>query len=284
MVWQFQRGTKFYNVPGPWFLFIEYCLIPDRTLTGKRRKTEKDALWPLKLQLNHRNDHASSSCPYTEEKIQDKISSLGEGWRSGALTTRGRAKDNHLIPSPKTAVTYTGFQSGEPLVTWLLHCWHNVAHCMKLNGKEAKLLGFLSWNVGIDKDIGKRTVHYHLESWTKRTWSLLQSQQKWDPCILLEGLKPPLKCLAPKPSSSWHPSYQCWAECRKGQSLTHIMPLMLCKVDCTDQTTNSNRKIQLPWDPGAHHGLAQKWKFQSIWLPDKAKEKMTHGEEGLSTT
>ncbi|KAK4817334.1 hypothetical protein QYF61_010237 [Mycteria americana] len=44
---------------------------------------------------------------------------------------------------------------GEHVVTWLLQCWDNRASSLELEGKEAKQLGFLSREGGIDKAIGK---------------------------------------------------------------------------------------------------------------------------------
>ncbi|KAK4811353.1 hypothetical protein QYF61_027582 [Mycteria americana] len=44
---------------------------------------------------------------------------------------------------------------GEHLVTWLLRCWDSGASSLELEGKEAKQLGSLSREGGIDKAIGK---------------------------------------------------------------------------------------------------------------------------------
>ncbi|KAK4806889.1 hypothetical protein QYF61_012610 [Mycteria americana] len=44
---------------------------------------------------------------------------------------------------------------GEHIVTWLLRCWDNRASSLELEGKEAKQLGSLSREGGIDKAIGK---------------------------------------------------------------------------------------------------------------------------------
>jgi len=46
---------------------------------------------------------------------------------------------------------------GEHIVTWLLRCWDNGASSLELEGREAKELGFLARDGGIDKDIGKQT-------------------------------------------------------------------------------------------------------------------------------
>ncbi|KAK4810759.1 hypothetical protein QYF61_007733 [Mycteria americana] len=44
---------------------------------------------------------------------------------------------------------------GEHVLTWLLRCWDNGASSLELEGKEAKQLGSLSREGGIDKVIGK---------------------------------------------------------------------------------------------------------------------------------
>ncbi|GAB0182827.1 ubiquitin carboxyl-terminal hydrolase 4 [Grus japonensis] len=46
---------------------------------------------------------------------------------------------------------------GEHIFTWLLRCWDNGASSLELEGKEAKQLGSLSREGGIDKAIGKKT-------------------------------------------------------------------------------------------------------------------------------
>ena len=44
---------------------------------------------------------------------------------------------------------------GEHIITWLLRCWDNGAGSLELEDKEAKQLGSLSREGGIDKAIGK---------------------------------------------------------------------------------------------------------------------------------
>ncbi|KAK4810677.1 hypothetical protein QYF61_007477 [Mycteria americana] len=44
---------------------------------------------------------------------------------------------------------------GEHIVTWLLRCWDSGASSLELEGKEAKQLGSISREGGIDKAIGK---------------------------------------------------------------------------------------------------------------------------------
>jgi len=45
---------------------------------------------------------------------------------------------------------------GEHIVTWLLRCWDNGARSLESEGKEAKQLGSLAREGGIDKAIGKK--------------------------------------------------------------------------------------------------------------------------------
>jgi len=45
---------------------------------------------------------------------------------------------------------------GEYIVTWLLRCWDNGASSLELEGKEARQLGSLARDGGIDKAVGKK--------------------------------------------------------------------------------------------------------------------------------
>ncbi|GAB0209877.1 hypothetical protein GRJ2_003453400 [Grus japonensis] len=46
---------------------------------------------------------------------------------------------------------------GKHIITWLLQCWDNGASSLELEGREAKQLGSLSREGGVDKAIGKKT-------------------------------------------------------------------------------------------------------------------------------
>ncbi|KAK4819775.1 hypothetical protein QYF61_011375 [Mycteria americana] len=52
---------------------------------------------------------------------------------------------------------YFSCHPGKHVVTWLLQCWDNGASSLELEGKEAKQLGSLSREGGIDKAVGKGT-------------------------------------------------------------------------------------------------------------------------------
>ena len=45
---------------------------------------------------------------------------------------------------------------GEHIATWVLRCWDNGASSLEFEGKEAKQLGSLARDGGIDKAIGKK--------------------------------------------------------------------------------------------------------------------------------
>jgi len=49
------------------------------------------------------------------------------------------------------------YHPGEHIVTWLLRCWDNGASSLELEGREAKELGSLAREEGINKVIGKKT-------------------------------------------------------------------------------------------------------------------------------
>lgn len=78
---------------------------------------------------------------------------------------------------------------------------------------------------------------------------------KWDPCSLLKWFELLQKWFAPKHSSSWHPDWQCWAGCSKGNSLTHVMPLILHGVsgllwppsELKQETAIAQRSWKLSW-------------------------------------
>ncbi|GAB0192610.1 hypothetical protein GRJ2_001726300 [Grus japonensis] len=61
---------------------------------------------------------------------------------------------------------------GEHIITWLLRCWDNRASSLELEGREAKQLGSLSREGGIDKEIGKKAQAFSL--WRR----LLSSMRK----------------------------------------------------------------------------------------------------------
>ncbi|GAB0206301.1 mitochondrial enolase superfamily member 1 [Grus japonensis] len=51
---------------------------------------------------------------------------------------------------------YNYLKGGDHIITWLLRCWDKGASSLELEGREAKQLGSLSREGGIDKAIGKK--------------------------------------------------------------------------------------------------------------------------------
>lgn len=107
-----KRG-KLLQCVGPWLLIVGHCSLLDSTLRGRGRKAEQQesraAGTVAKLQLNQRTTCARSSRPWTEQEIQDQFSLCSEWWRGGrTLTTRGRgrARDDHPVPTLRWAVRW----------------------------------------------------------------------------------------------------------------------------------------------------------------------------------
>ena len=95
-------------------------------------KLKKDA---KRADRSGRDDSEPGSSWETETEIITRSLSLGE--------LRDMRKDFSRHP-------------GEHIVTWLLRCWENGASSLELEDKEAKQLGSLARDRGIDKAIGKK--------------------------------------------------------------------------------------------------------------------------------
>jgi len=100
------------------------------------------AVAPVKLKKDtktsdrsRRDDNEPGSSQEIETEIITRSLSLGE--------LRDMRKDFSRHP-------------GEHIVTWLLRCWDNGASSLQTEGKEAKQLGSLARDGGIDKAIGKK--------------------------------------------------------------------------------------------------------------------------------
>jgi len=95
-------------------------------------KLKKDA---KRADCSGRDDNEPGSSREIETEIITRSLSLGE--------LRDMRKDFRRHP-------------GEHIATWLLRCWDNGASSLELEGKEAKQLGSLARDGGIDKAIGKK--------------------------------------------------------------------------------------------------------------------------------
>ncbi|GAB0203789.1 hypothetical protein GRJ2_002844500 [Grus japonensis] len=65
------------------------------------------------------------------------------------------------------------------MITWLLHCWDNGASSLELEGREAKQLGSLSREGGIDMAIGKKNTSPHPLSSVKERYPFSEDVVCW---------------------------------------------------------------------------------------------------------
>ncbi|KAK4810602.1 hypothetical protein QYF61_007339 [Mycteria americana] len=102
----------------------------------------KKKSWKRKSARLEREDERAGP-PQGEEEEEEELVDEMETTRSLSLSElRDMRKDFSRLP-------------GEHIVTWLLPCWDSGANSLELEGKEAKQLGSLSREGGIDKAIGK---------------------------------------------------------------------------------------------------------------------------------
>ncbi|KAK4806450.1 hypothetical protein QYF61_021342 [Mycteria americana] len=107
----------------------------------------KKKSWKRKSARLEREDEGAGPSQREEEEDEELVNET-ETTRSLSLSElRDMRKDFSRRP-------------GEHIVTWLLRCWNSRANSLELEGKEAKHLGSLSREGGIDKAIGKgETAH-----------------------------------------------------------------------------------------------------------------------------
>ncbi|KAK4810919.1 hypothetical protein QYF61_013327, partial [Mycteria americana] len=102
----------------------------------------KKKSWKRKSARLEREDEGAGPSQEEEEEEEELVNET-ETTRSLSLSElRDMQKDFSRHP-------------GEHIVTWLLRCWDSGANSLELEGKEAKQLGSLSREGGIDKAIGK---------------------------------------------------------------------------------------------------------------------------------
>ncbi|KAK4807088.1 hypothetical protein QYF61_018429 [Mycteria americana] len=127
---------------------------PDNSVTSTAVQTEnqpvsvsvapihKKKSWKQKSVRLEREDEGAGPSQGEEEEDEELVNET-ETTRSLSLSElRDMRKDFSRRP-------------GEHIVTWLLRCWDSGANSLELEGKEAKQLGSLSREGGIDKAIGK---------------------------------------------------------------------------------------------------------------------------------
>ncbi|KAK4811298.1 hypothetical protein QYF61_023350 [Mycteria americana] len=102
----------------------------------------KKKSWKRKSACLERKDERAGPSQGEEEEDEELVDAM-ETTRSLSLSElRDMREDFSRRP-------------GEHIVTWLLQCWDNGASSLELEGKEAKQLGSLSRERGVDKAIGK---------------------------------------------------------------------------------------------------------------------------------
>ncbi|KAK4810468.1 hypothetical protein QYF61_004248 [Mycteria americana] len=127
---------------------------PDNSVTSTAVQTEnqpvsvsvapihKKKSWKQKSARLEREDEGAGPSQREEDEDEELVNET-ETTRSLSLSElRDMRKDFSRRP-------------GEHVVTWLLRCWDSGASSLELEGKEAKQLGSLSREGGIDKAIGK---------------------------------------------------------------------------------------------------------------------------------
>jgi len=100
------------------------------------------AVTPVKLKKDSKKSHRSgkgNNEPGSSQEIEIEIIT----WSLSLGELQDIRKDFSLHPDKN-------------IVTWLLWCWDNGASSLELEGKEAKQLGSLAREGGIDKAIGKK--------------------------------------------------------------------------------------------------------------------------------
>lgn len=99
MLCQLQRWATYCSVLGPGYSLL-HTGGQWRAPSGEEEEETATAPWPQQLQLSRGTAHAGSSHPCAEEGMQDKISSLSEGWQSKALRTGGGGRAREKSPGP----------------------------------------------------------------------------------------------------------------------------------------------------------------------------------------
>ncbi|KAK4830408.1 hypothetical protein QYF61_010939 [Mycteria americana] len=135
-----------------------------------QEKEEEEEEFPASAQGRTQQKRSSSSSEGEEELINEMVTT-----QSLSLSElRDMQKDFSRHP-------------GEHVVTWLLRCWDNGASSLELEGKEAKQLGSLSREGGIDKAIGKGEPAHSLWSWVEER----DNQVYWTVWIRWPGTSDP---------------------------------------------------------------------------------------------
>ncbi|KAM6357021.1 uncharacterized protein FN964_006108 [Alca torda] len=155
-----------------WFLFKFWCKSWCSTVRATRTPSAPVQVAPVTRRKKKRSGSSSVPC----DKDQVKPDSRGEDSSDedqgrSSKDNRGEAPASAQEEESDTEVIVKSFSmkdlrnmrkdftrnDGETLVSWLLRCWDNGADSMELDGSEARQLGNLAREGGIDKALGKKS-------------------------------------------------------------------------------------------------------------------------------
>jgi len=95
------------------------------------------------------------------------------------------------LSEPRDMQKDFSYHPGEHIVIWLLRCWDNGASSLELEVKEAKQLGSLAREGGIDKTIGKKAQVLSLwrrcEGEVRMLYVILASGPIWKGVFITSG-------------------------------------------------------------------------------------------------
>ncbi|GAB0206704.1 hypothetical protein GRJ2_003136000 [Grus japonensis] len=164
-----KRRHNFLHCAGPWPQSIKRCLIVDSTIQGERADPQALQL-PKPLQqalqlpkpLQQALQPSQKINPY--QKYTRKLVHLVKDDDEPGPSREQEEPEPEVITRSLSLSELRDMQKdfshlpGEHIITWLLRCWDNGASSLELEGREAKQLGSLSREGGIDKAIGKKAL------------------------------------------------------------------------------------------------------------------------------
>ncbi|KAM6374676.1 uncharacterized protein FN964_001135 [Alca torda] len=155
-----------------WFLFKFWCKSWCSTIHATRTPSAPVQVAPVTRRKKKRSGSSSVPCDKDQVKPDSRgEDSSDEDQGTSSKDNRGEAPASAQEEESDTEVIVKSFSmkdlrnmrkdftrnDGETLVSWLLRCWDNGADSMELDGSEARQLGNLAREGGIDKALGKKS-------------------------------------------------------------------------------------------------------------------------------
>ncbi|KAM6366001.1 uncharacterized protein FN964_002408 [Alca torda] len=155
-----------------WFLFKFWCKSWCSTVRATRTPSAPVQVAPVTRRKKKRSGSSSVPCDKDQVKPDSRgEDSSDEDQGTSSKDNRGEAPASAQEEESDTEVIVKSFSmkdlrnmrkdftrnDGETLVSWLLRCWDNGADSMELDGSEARQLGNLAREGGIDKALGKKS-------------------------------------------------------------------------------------------------------------------------------